>query len=115
MLMIHDEVASMQENENSNTSNTHAFDLILKDVSLPQFIKTIYHDLCTTGLLNVTMNQSVTLSFCLPQKAHQFHKKGVVIEPEAIDRCLQALKPYHGMLLLVDPSELLDFVPPTGR
>lgn len=64
--------------------------------------------------MNVTINQYVTLSFCLPQKAHQFHKKGVVIEPEAIDRCLQSLKPYHGMLLLVDPSELLDCVPPNG-
>lgn len=74
----------------------------------------IYHDLCTTGLLNTTINQWVTLSFCLPQKAHQFHKKGVVVEPEAIDRCLQSLKPYHGMLLLVDLTELLDCVPPSG-
>lgn len=64
--------------------------------------------------MNITINQWVTLSFCLPQKAHQFHKKGCVIEPEAIDRCLSSLKPYHGMLLLVDPSELLDCVPPTG-
>uniref|UniRef100_U5EPE4 GATOR complex protein NPRL3 n=1 Tax=Corethrella appendiculata TaxID=1370023 RepID=U5EPE4_9DIPT len=114
MLTIHDEVAALQEQENGNNVNVSAFDLILKESTLAQFIKTIYHDLCTTGLLNVTMNQSVTLSFCLPQKAHQFHKKGVVVEPETIDRCLQALKPYHGMLLLVDPSELLDCVPPCG-
>lgn len=65
-------------------------------------------------MININLNQSVTLSFCLPQKAHQFHKKGFVIEPEAIDKCLQALKPYHGMLLLVDPSELFDCVPPSG-
>lgn len=50
----------------------------------------------------------------MPQKAHQFHKKGVVVEPEAIDRCLKSLKPYHGMLLLVDYTELLDCVPPSG-
>ncbi|XP_041784586.1 GATOR complex protein NPRL3 [Anopheles merus] len=90
------------------------FDTILKNTTLAQFIKTIYHDLCTTGLLNVTMNQTVTLSFCLPQKAHQFHKKGMAVEPETIDRCLESLKPYHGMLLLVDPSELFDCVPPSG-
>uniref|UniRef100_A0A182JJY2 GATOR complex protein NPRL3 n=1 Tax=Anopheles atroparvus TaxID=41427 RepID=A0A182JJY2_ANOAO len=90
------------------------FDTILKNTTLAQFIKTIYHDLCTTGLLNVTMNQTVTLSFCLPQKAHQFHKKGVVVEPETIDRCVNSLKPYHGMLLLVDPSELFDCVPPSA-
>lgn len=91
-----------------------AFDLILERSTMAQCLKSIYHDLCTTGLLNITINQWVTLSFCLPQKAHQFHKKGVVVEPEAIDRCLQSLKPYHGMLLLVDLTELLDCVPPSG-
>lgn len=50
----------------------------------------------------------------MPQKAHQFHKKGVVVEPETIDRCLKSLKPYHGMLLLVEYTELLDCVPPSG-
>lgn len=64
--------------------------------------------------MNITINQWITLSFCLPQKAHQFHKKGVVVEPEAIDRCLKSLKPYHGMLLLVEYTELLDCVPPSG-
>lgn len=78
------------------------------------FLFQIYQDLCSTGLLNITINQFITLSFCLPQKAHQFHKKGVVVEPEAIDRCLKSLKPYHGMLLLVDYTELLDCVPPSG-
>lgn len=53
------------------------------------------------------------MSFCLPQKAHQFHKKGAIVEPEAIDRCLKSLKPYHGMLLLVEYNELLDCVPPS--
>ncbi|XP_055598211.1 GATOR complex protein NPRL3 [Uranotaenia lowii] len=111
---IDEMAAAAQELEFGSNGNINVFDNILKDCTLAQFIKTIYHDLCTTGLLNVTMNQSVTLSFCLPQKAHQFHKKGVVVEPEAIDKCLHALKPYHGMLLLVDPSELLDCVPPSG-
>ena len=27
-------------------------------------------------------------------------------------RCLQALRPYHGLLLLVDANELLNFFPP---
>lgn len=119
MVSCMDEVAAAaQEHDHATTASGpcggNVFDTILKDSTLAQFIKTIYQDLSTTGLLNVTMNQSVTLSFCLPQKAHQFHKKGVVIEPETIDRCLHALKPYHGMLLLVDPSELLDCVPPSG-
>jgi hypothetical protein len=29
------------------------------------------------------------VSFCLPQKVHQFHKKDFIIEPESIHRWLQ--------------------------
>lgn len=127
MMKTHDEIAVLLEqgnvvvnNNSSNNSinNTElllsSFDLVLERSTLAQCLKSIYHDLCTTGLINITINQSVTLSFCLPQKAHQFHKKGVIVEPEAIDHCLQSLKPYHGMLLLVDFSELLDCVPPSA-
>ncbi|XP_031622101.1 GATOR complex protein NPRL3 [Contarinia nasturtii] len=113
ILKTHDEVAENIE-EGRSLQGITAFDQILERSSLALCLKTIYQDLCSTGLLNITINQFITLSFCLPQKAHQFHKKGVVVEPEAIDRCLKSLKPYHGMLLLVDYTELLDCVPPSG-
>ncbi|XP_017138539.1 GATOR complex protein NPRL3 [Drosophila miranda] len=89
-------------------------ELIAERCSLAQALKSIFHDLCTTGLLSTSLNQNLTLCFCLPAKAHQLHKKGSMVDPETIDRCLRALKPYHGMLLLVDFAELLDCVPPTG-
>lgn len=116
MVKTHDEVAAILEQEKGKLGGTDisSFDLVLERSTLAQYLKSIYHDLCTTGLLNTTINQFVTLSFCLPQKAHQFHKKGAVVEPETIDRCLQSLKPYHGMLLLVNFAELLDCVPPSG-
>ncbi|KAH8307606.1 hypothetical protein KR044_005236, partial [Drosophila immigrans] len=90
------------------------FELIAERCSLAQALKSICNDLCTTGLLSTTLNSNLTLTFCLPAKAHQLHKKGSMVDPETIDRCLRALKPYHGMLLLVDFAELLDCVPPTG-
>ncbi|KAM7356457.1 GATOR complex protein Nprl3 isoform 2-T2 [Cochliomyia hominivorax] len=108
MARTHDEVSSKQQ------PLEKAFDLISERCSLAQSLKSIYHDLCTTGLLNSTINQNLTLSFCLPAKAHQLHKKGSMVDPETIDRCLRSLKPYHGMLLLVDFAELLDCVPPAG-
>lgn len=108
MARTHDEVSSKQQ------PLEKAFDLISERCSLAQSLKSIYHDLCTTGLLNSTINQNLTLSFCLPAKAHQLHKKGSMVDPETIDRCLKSLKPYHGMLLLVDFAELLDCVPPAG-
>uniref|UniRef100_A0A0K8TKV8 GATOR complex protein NPRL3 n=1 Tax=Tabanus bromius TaxID=304241 RepID=A0A0K8TKV8_TABBR len=114
IVKTHDEIAVILEQDKAVISDNSAFDLVLERSTLAQCLKSIYHDLCTTGLLNTTVNQFVTLSFCLPQKAHQFHKKGVIVEPDAIDRCLQSLKPYHGMLLLVEFAELLDCVPPSG-
>lgn len=117
MIKTHDEVTSQQLEQQQHKQCDHhvrAFDLISEKSTLARSLKSIYHDLCNNGLLNATINQHMTLSFCLPQKAHQFHKKGSMVDPEAIDYCLKSLKPYHGMLLLVDFAELLDCVPPSG-
>lgn len=114
MLKVHDEVSSAQETAEKQTKDMCAFTRILEESTLAQCLKNVYQELCTSGLLNITINQSLTLCFCLPQKAHQSHKKDAKVDPEAIDRCLNALKPYHGMLLLVDPIDLLDCVPPSG-
>ncbi|XP_068149611.1 GATOR complex protein NPRL3 [Drosophila tropicalis] len=108
MARTHDE----QSQEQKPLEQT--FELIAERCSLAQALKSIFHDLCTTGLLSTSLNHNLTLCFCLPAKAHQLHKKGSMVDPETIARCLRALKPYHGMLLLVDFAELLDCVPPTG-
>jgi nitrogen permease regulator 3-like protein len=114
MLKIHEDTIYDHKSEK-------IFDQIIQKSSLAQCLKTLYHDLCATGLINVVLNESVTLCFCLPQKAWNFRfserktKAGQpFIDPEVIDRCIVSLKPYHGFLLLVDPSELLDCVPPSG-
>lgn len=114
MLKIHDDTIYDHKSEK-------IFDSIVQKSSLALCLRTLYHDLCTTGLINVVLNESVTLCFCLPQKAWNFRfaerkTKGgqPFIDPDIIDRCIVSLKPYHGFLLLVDPSELLDCVPPSG-
>lgn len=110
MLKIHDAV----EQEKHSFKDSCAFTRILEESTLAQCLRDVHLELCNTGLLNIIINQSLTLCFCLPQKAHQYHKPGCMVEPEAIDKCLNSLKPYHGMLLLVDPVDLLDCVPPCG-
>uniref|UniRef100_A0A336LA23 GATOR complex protein NPRL3 n=1 Tax=Culicoides sonorensis TaxID=179676 RepID=A0A336LA23_CULSO len=110
MLKIHDTV----EQEKHLSKDSCAFTRIIDESSLAQCLRDVHLELCNSGLLNITINQSLTLCFCLPQKAHQFHKPGSMVEPEAIDKCLNSLKPYHGMLLLVDPIDLLDCIPPCG-
>lgn len=99
----------MAAHDDYTTNNGLAFQMILEKCTLADNIKKLYEDLCTAGLVNVKLNRWITLSFCLPQKAHQWHLKGQIVEPEDIDRCLLALRPYHSLLLLHPVEHLIDF------
>ncbi|CAH2041341.1 unnamed protein product, partial [Iphiclides podalirius] len=101
------------ENCNEETPKS-AFHLILQRSSLARSMKAVFEGLSSTGIVQVRINKWVLLSFCLPHKAHQIHNRGLIIEPETIDKCLQKLRPYHGMLLLVDPNYLLASIPLDG-
>nr|CAI5819583.1 unnamed protein product [Callosobruchus analis]CAI5868823.1 unnamed protein product [Callosobruchus analis] len=109
------------------------FQIILEKCSVANDIKKMYDDLCSTGLVNLRINKWIPLSFCLPQKVHQWHMRGRIVEPEDIDRtslcvttsktspssksvrnslfrCLKALRPYHSLLLLYPLSQMNDFM-----
>ena len=64
------------------------FDLILQRSTLARNLKAVYDDLISTGIVHVRVNRWIEVSFCLPQKVHQFHKKDFIIEPEIIHRWL---------------------------
>lgn len=101
MVTAHDEIAAHGDHQES------PFDLILKRSALARDLKSVYEDLCGTGQVHLKVNKWIEVSFCLPQKVHQFHNKDFLMEPGMIDNCLQSLRPYHGLLLLVDGSEFL--------
>lgn len=98
------------ENGADNTPKS-AFHLILQRSSLARSMKSVFEELSSTGIVQCRINKWVLLSFCLPHKAHQIHNRGLIIEPETIDKCLQKLRPYHGILLMVNPNELLGSIP----
>ncbi|KAI8432307.1 hypothetical protein MSG28_004727 [Choristoneura fumiferana] len=139
MLAAHDEVSALdsesnsgendeeEENSRHSVSSTttatengtdaapkSAFHLILQRSSLARSMKAVFEELSRTGLVQVRINKWVLLSFCLPHKAHQIHNRGLIIEPETIDKCLQKLRPYHGILLMVNPNDLLSSIPLDG-
>ncbi|KAJ1529543.1 hypothetical protein ONE63_006315 [Megalurothrips usitatus] len=113
MVTAHDEFSARQIESNVDGVES-AFDIILQRSTLAKQLKGVFQDLIQTGLIRLRINNWLQVSFCLPQKVHQihFHRKNCIIEPEAIDRCLQSLRPYHGILLLVELSELLESLPP---
>ncbi|XP_045536818.1 GATOR complex protein NPRL3 [Papilio machaon] len=111
----HSVSSATYSNENCGDGNPKsAFHLILQRSSLARSMKAVFEGLSSTGIVQVRINNWVLLSFCLPHKAHQIHNRGLVIEPECIDKCLQKLRPYHGILLMVDPNELLASIPLDG-
>ncbi|XP_023946989.1 GATOR complex protein NPRL3 [Bicyclus anynana] len=139
MLAAHDEVSALDsevnsgENDDEEENSRHsvssttfsldngmcavpksAFHLILQRSSLARSMKSVFEELSSTGIVQVRINKWVLLSFCLPHKAHQIHNRGLIIEPETIDKCVQRLRPYHGILLMVNPNDLLASIPLDG-
>ncbi|XP_066144429.1 GATOR complex protein NPRL3 isoform X1 [Euwallacea fornicatus] len=99
----------MAAHDDCTTNNGSAFQVILGKCTLAENVKRLYENLCNSGLVNVTINRWISFSFCLPQKAHQWHLRGQIVEPDDIDRCIQALRPYHSLLLLHPVEHLIDF------
>ncbi|XP_008214795.1 GATOR complex protein NPRL3 isoform X2 [Nasonia vitripennis] len=109
MVSTHDEVAARSEEESD--SDESPYETILQKSSLARDLKSIFNSLSTSGIINIMIDKWIQVSFCLPQKVHQTHKKGFVVDPEIIDRCLNSLRPYHGLLLLTEPTDLRDSLP----
>ncbi|XP_015439288.1 PREDICTED: nitrogen permease regulator 3-like protein [Dufourea novaeangliae] len=109
MVSTHDEVATRSESESDCDESPD--ELILQRSLLARDLKSVFSSLSTSGIINIMINKWIQVRFCLPQKVHQSHKKGFVINPEIIDRCLNSLRPYHGLLLLIEPLDLLDMLP----
>lgn len=100
-----DEVGRLPEAEQQQE---HQLSLAIERSHLARDIQTIYKDLCTSGEVRLYINKWVELSFCLPQKLHKRHFPGILVEPESIYECLEALRPYHCLLLLEEAHDLLD-------
>ncbi|GIX76190.1 GATOR complex protein NPRL3 [Caerostris extrusa] len=62
-------------------------------------------------MVHSKINNWIDLSFCLPIKVHRLQDERLLVEPGDINACLKDLRPYHGLLLLVDASELLSSLP----
>ncbi|KAK9511694.1 hypothetical protein O3M35_000307 [Rhynocoris fuscipes] len=105
MISAHDDCG---RSDDSESENLDPFEMILEQSTLASDLKHIYNDLCTSGLVQIRINRTVPMSFCLPQKVHHLQNRGLIVDPETIDKCLKKVRPYHGLLLLVEPYRLLE-------
>jgi hypothetical protein len=88
---------------------------VMKRSGLARVLRKMYDDLCHLGALYLRINSWIEVSFCLPQKVHKLtlkhHTHIPLLDPSAIQRSLDRLRPYHALLLLVDPRDLFDTLP----
>ncbi|CAH1392161.1 unnamed protein product [Nezara viridula] len=108
MIAAHDDYGRPEE----GAEVRNPFEVILEQCSLARDLRKAYNDLKISGLVQLRVNRWIYLSFCLPQKVHQLHNRALMVEPEAIDKCLESIRPYHGILLLVETNQLLDSLVP---
>lgn len=102
MQNAHDEVASQPEDLEKSPYN-----LILNKSELALILKMAFDDLKNNGFVHSKLNRWIDISFCLPNKVHRLQDEKLIVEPQNIQECLKYLRPYHGLLLLMDTTELL--------
>ncbi|XP_063082250.1 GATOR1 complex protein NPRL3 isoform X5 [Cavia porcellus] len=106
ILALQDEVTAMAE---ANEGPQSPFHHILPKCKLARDLKEAYDSLCTSGVVRLHINSWLEVSFCLPHKIH--YASSSLIPPEAIERSLKAIRPYHALLLLSDEKSLLSELP----
>ncbi|XP_017310077.1 GATOR complex protein NPRL3 isoform X4 [Ictalurus punctatus] len=106
MLAVQDELTTMTETDGILQS---PFRHILPKCKLARDLKEAYDSLCTNGVVRLHINNWLEVSFCLPHKIHRVG--GNHIPPDALERSLKAIRPYHALLLLDSEKALLDQLP----
>ncbi|XP_013420163.1 GATOR complex protein NPRL3-like [Lingula anatina] len=107
---IQEEVTTLPEDSYENP-----FKLMVAKGSkceLSKDLKAVYDNLGNSGIVSLYVNKWIYVSFCLPHKVHNILQPELKIEPEAIQKCIEALRPYHGLLLMVPERQLLESLPP---
>ncbi|XP_029805922.1 GATOR complex protein NPRL3 isoform X3 [Suricata suricatta] len=106
ILALQDEVSAGAD---ANDGSQSPFHHILPKCKLARDLKEAYDSLCTSGVVRLHINSWLEVGFCLPHKIH--YASATLIPPEAIERSLKAIRPYHALLLLSDEKSLLAELP----
>ncbi|CAF2331655.1 unnamed protein product [Rotaria sp. Silwood2] len=102
----------VKEREEKDQTKEKIYSTMVDQSMLAATLKQIYIDLQVSGEINITINNWLNVSCCLPHRSvpincpletdHVFH---------VLSNAEQYLKPYYGLLLVIDPSVLLASLP----
>lgn len=107
MTSTHDDLSSGLTDDSSDVP----YHLILQRSQLARDLRRIYEDLQISGKIHLRINRWILISCCLPQKIYHLLDPGLVIEPGDIHACMEALRPFHALLLLEDKEKVINNLP----
>ena len=108
MTSAQDDMATERGSEDPQASPFH---IILQQSQLARELRRVYEDLQASGIIHIRINHWILVSCCLPQKVYHMHDPGLVMEPGTISACMEALRPYHAILLLDAKEDIINNLP----
>uniref|UniRef100_A0A915MCY7 GATOR complex protein NPRL3 n=1 Tax=Meloidogyne javanica TaxID=6303 RepID=A0A915MCY7_MELJA len=94
----HDEFEAMGDEQRRGRS---PYETILAKSGLAQHLRDIYNDVCEYGMVDVFVNDSSEVGFCVEPKA-MFHAGLTPRSSTQIESLMSKIRPYHGILFLED-------------
>lgn len=117
MMRIHDNDADgnqsedVSDEEHSPRKVVNPYESILKKSDLAQTLRQAFTDLCNSGALYLKINGRNIVPFCVPHKTHKLNTPTNSVQTDALEKCMNQImtqiKPYHALLLVVTPGELV--------
>nr|XP_002130884.1 GATOR complex protein NPRL3-like [Ciona intestinalis]XP_009858314.1 GATOR complex protein NPRL3-like [Ciona intestinalis] len=96
MLSIHDDEANTEE------SKCKIYSEILAQSKLALHLQDIFNALHCSGTINLTINENLSIDFCLYHKvlnSTNVSEQCSTVDIKAIETCLKKIQPYHGLLV----------------
>lgn len=96
----------------------HSQEAIRSKSTLAQDLVKIFHSLREKGIIKITLNGWLNLSYCFPRKIHRLAgQRRVFIDGQEFNKLIGYIKPYHTLLLTNETETenrnlLLDLLPP---
>ncbi|CAF0725263.1 unnamed protein product [Rotaria sordida] len=103
---------NVKEREEKDRTKEQIYSTMIEQSVLAATLKQIYIDLQVSGEINITINNWLNVSYCLPHRSIPINcPLDIDYVVHVLSNAEQYLKPYYGLLLVIDPSALLASLP----
>ncbi|XP_022669900.1 GATOR complex protein NPRL3-like [Varroa jacobsoni] len=111
MIQIHDNDGNESDTSEGEISRPSPFARILQESDLARMLQQAFIGLCNSGALYLKINNKNLMPFCVVHKTHKLNASSTSAHTDVLRKCMdqisQHIKPYHALLLVVTPEELL--------